>query len=204
MYINQSMEGRRCGRSSSVWSVGESSSVRYVSAGEPLRCDASISTDPVTLGSRLFLGGLSATAARWSPNCAGEFRPGVDAGVDCGLRSKGGVRAAAAMRGSGGDTKGFVDELSSINGAWRPWDAPDGPRFASTSKSFDRRLALKSKAHSNRWKDDADDIVSSYVVGRTHELTRNCFSLVRSSGLAFRRPRTASAQSSETQSRKFA
>ena len=28
MYINQSMEGRRCGRSSSVWSVGESSSVR--------------------------------------------------------------------------------------------------------------------------------------------------------------------------------
>ena len=41
MYINQSMEGRRCGRSSSVWSVGESSSVLYVSAGEPLRCDAS-------------------------------------------------------------------------------------------------------------------------------------------------------------------
>ena len=139
MYINQSMEGRRCGRSSSVWSVGESSSVLYMSVGDslrddaPLRCEASISMDPVTLGSRLFLGGLSATAARWSPNCAGEFRPGVDAGVDCGLRSKGGVRAAAAMRGSGGDTKGFVEELSSIRGACRPWDAPDGPRFASTS-----------------------------------------------------------------------
>ena len=27
LYKNQSMEGRRCGRSSSVWSVGESSSV---------------------------------------------------------------------------------------------------------------------------------------------------------------------------------
>ena len=132
MYINQSMEGRRCGRSSSVWSVGESSSVLYVSAGEPLRCDASISTDPVTLGGRRLLGGLSATAARWSPNCAGEFRPGVDAGVDCGLRSKGGVRAAAAMRGSGGDTKGFVEELSSINGACLPWYAPLGAMVDSS------------------------------------------------------------------------
>ena len=127
-HINQSIssEGRRCGRSSSVWSVGESSSVRYISVGDslrddaPLRCDASISMEPVTLGGRRRRGGLSATAARWSSIWEGEFRPGVDAGVDCGLRSKGGVRAAAAMRGSGGDTMGFVDELSSMSGAWRP------------------------------------------------------------------------------------
>ena len=82
MYISQSIssEGRRCGRSSSVWSVGESSSVLYMSVGDslrddaPLRCDASISMEPVTLGGRRRRGGLSATAAAQGYGIHGDGR----------------------------------------------------------------------------------------------------------------------------------